>query len=361
MRQISNIQLFALIVAFEIGSTTLFALGIGAKQDAWIVVLVSFILSFFLLWLYTQIPKYYTNQNFAEILNDCLGVILAKPLLFLYSMYFLGQATFNFYEFGVLIKMTALPQTPLLVILYIFIMVMVYMLHKGIEVIARSVEIFLPYLFFLLLASYFLNMISGEFQLVNLLPILGDGYQPVLKEIPKVVAFPFGEMVVFLTIYHYVKKQEYIRKTTFIAVTVSTFLLLIAQIVFIAVLGPELTATSEVPLLEALLSVKVGMIFTNLDIIVVFIMFIGGFYKTALHFYGFTLVFSWLLNKANAKWIIIIFGLALPFLSILRFENLDDQRWKGMGGGVYNILVYALLPLLILLIIKVKKKHNNNG
>ncbi len=358
MRQISNIQLFALIVAFEIGSTTLFALGSGAKRDAWIVVLVSFVLSFILLWVYTQIPRYHTMKNFAEILNDCLGVILAKPLIFLYSMYFLSQTTHNFYEFGALIKMTALPETPLLVILYIFIVVMVYILHKGIEVIARSIEIFLPYLFFFLLAAYFLNMISGEFEILNLLPILGEGIQPILAEIPIVVSFPFGEMVVFLTIWHYVKKQEFIRKTTYIAVTVSTFLLLIANIVFIGVLGAELTGSSEIPLLETMLSVHVAMIFTNLDAIGVFIMFIGGFYKTAIHFYGFSLMFTWLFNKSNSKWIIIIFGLALPILSILRFENLDDQRWKGMEGGVYSILLYALLPLLILLIIKVKKKHN---
>ncbi|MGN8646829.1 GerAB/ArcD/ProY family transporter [Gracilibacillus sp. HCP3S3_G5_1] len=357
MRQISNTQLFALIVTFEIGSTTIFALGIGAKKDAWIVILLSFVLSFILLWVYTQIPKYYPKQNFAEILNDCLGVILAKPLLFLYSMYFLSQATHNFYEFGALIKMAALPNTPLLVILYIYIIVMVYLLHKGIEVVARSLEIFLPCLFFFLLAAYFLNMISGEFEIGNLLPILGEGIEPILTEIPRVVAFPFGEMVVFLAIWHYVNKQEYIRKTTFIAVTVSTFLLLIAQIVFIAVLGSELAAISEIPLLEVMLSIHIAMIFTNLDIIGVFIIFIGGFYKTAIHFYGFTLVFTWLLNKSNSKWIIVIFGLLLPLLSILRFDNLDDQRWKGMEGGVFSILLYSLLPLLILLIIQVKKKR----
>ncbi|WP_208591526.1 GerAB/ArcD/ProY family transporter [Gracilibacillus suaedae] len=357
MRQISNIQLFALIVTFEIGSTTLFVLGVGAKRDAWIVVLVSFLFSFILLWIYTEIPKYYPKQNFAEILTDCLGVILAKPLLLLYSLYFLGQATHNFYEFGALIKMTALPTTPLTVILYLFIVVMVYILNKGIEVIARSIEVFLPFLFFFLLAAYFLIMISGDFELENLLPILGDGLQPVLTEAPKVVGFPFGETVVFLVIWHYVQKQPHIRKTTYIAVTVSTFLLLIAQIIFIAVLGAELTATSEIPLLEALLSVHIAMIFTNLDIIGVFIMFIGGFYKTAIHFFAFCLAFSWLLNKTNPKWICIIFGLALPMISILRFESLSDQRWKGMEGNVYNILIYAILPLLLLLIIKVKKKH----
>lgn len=41
MVYITKVQLFFLIMLFEIGSTTLFALGIKAKQDAWIVVLIA--------------------------------------------------------------------------------------------------------------------------------------------------------------------------------------------------------------------------------------------------------------------------------------------------------------------------------
>ncbi len=47
MNRISNIQLFTLIMIFEIGSTTLFALGIGAKQDAWIVIITASLVGFF--------------------------------------------------------------------------------------------------------------------------------------------------------------------------------------------------------------------------------------------------------------------------------------------------------------------------
>ncbi|WP_058306104.1 GerAB/ArcD/ProY family transporter [Gracilibacillus massiliensis] len=359
MNKISNIQLFSLILVFEIGSTTLFALGIGANRNAWIVILISYFLSLSLLWCYTQIPRYYPNQNFSEILTDSLGVILAKPLLLLYGIYFFNQTTHNFYEFGVLIRITALPNTPLLVILYLFILVMIYVLHKGLEVIARSIEIFLPYFVLFLILIYFLTFLSEDFQLSNLQPILGDGFKPVLKEIPTVLAFPFGEMVVFLIFWHYINKQQLIRRTTFIAVTVSALIITTSLIIFLAILGPELTSSSEIPLLETLLSIHIAMIFTNLDSIGVFIMFIGGFYKTAIHFFAFSLALTWLFNKSNPKWVIFIFGLLLPIITQYRFSSLDDQRWKGMEGGVYNILLYSLLPLLILLIIMVKKKAKN--
>ncbi|GAE94444.1 spore germination protein GerKB [Gracilibacillus boraciitolerans JCM 21714] len=356
MNKISNIQLFSLILVFEIGSTTLFALGIGADRNAWIVVLISYLLSFILLWTYTQIPRYYPNQNFSEILIDSLGVILAKPLLMLYGIYFFSQTTHNFYEFGVLIRITALPNTPLLVILYLFIAVMVYILHKGMETVARTIEILAPYFILFLMLIYFLTFISEDFQLSNLQPILANGYKPILKELPSVIAFPFGELVVFLIFWHYINKQHLIRRTTFIAVTISTLFIITSLIVFLAILGPEFTSRSEIPLLETLLSIHIAMIFTNLDSIGVFIMFIGGFYKTALHFFGFSLALTWLFNRSNPKWVITIFGLLLPIITQYRFSSLDDQRWKGMEGGVYAILLYSLLPILVLFIIMIKKK-----
>lgn len=86
MIRISNTQLFFLIMAFEVGSTTLFALGIGAERDAWIVVMTAALIGLCLAWVYTEIPQYYPNQNFSDILNVAIGKKLAFPLLFLNSI-----------------------------------------------------------------------------------------------------------------------------------------------------------------------------------------------------------------------------------------------------------------------------------
>src|SRR5689334_10984523 len=88
MIQITKIQLFMLVMLFEVGSTTLFALGIGAKQDAWLVVLLAFLISTGLIWAYTQFPRICPEQDFSEILNEAVGRKLAIPLLFIYGAYF---------------------------------------------------------------------------------------------------------------------------------------------------------------------------------------------------------------------------------------------------------------------------------
>jgi spore germination protein KB len=355
MTRISNIQLFILILIFEIGSTTLFAIGIGAGKDAWMVVLLIGMLGLFLIFMYTQIAKMYPNQNFSEILQDVLGKKLTSPLLLLYCVYFYSQATYNFFEFGALIKLTTLQQTPLIVVLYIFAFVMIYILSLGFEVLARTAEVLTPYVIIFLISIYIFTLLSGEFDFTALQPVLGKGIQPVLEEAVIQIGFPFGELILFLMFWQYIENQHKIRKTALLAVGLSIVMLLLSLITMISVLGPDLTAKAEIPLLETILAINIADIIINLDSFAVFIMFIGGFYKTALHFWGFVLLLSWLFKRAKTKWVVSIFGLLLPIVSYIRFPTLADQRWIGVENQ-YIIFCFAFLPVLLLTIIFLKER-----
>jgi len=356
MIKISKIQLFSLIMLFEIGSTTLFVLGIEAKQDAWIVVSISSIVGLFLLWVYAQFPNYFPNQNFAEILTQIVGKKFASLLLLLFGINLLSGASHNFYEFGQLIKMTALPTTPLLIILYLFIIAAIYILYLGFEVLARTAEILFPVFLIFLLVIYIITLISGNFHLNEMLPVLGNGISPILSELYAVIAFPFGEMVVFLLYWHYVDKQEGIKKTAFAALILSTIAIILTLITVISVLGVDLAGNAEIPLLETILTVNIADIITNLDILAVLLMFIGGFYKMSLRFYGFVLVLTWLLRAKSPKKILIISGLLFPLLTMYRFPGLDYKRWKG-EIELYAVLMYAVIPILLLILLYIKRKR----
>jgi spore germination protein KB len=361
MIHITKIQLFVLIMLFEVGSTTLFALGIGAKQDAWIVVLLASFIGLGLLWVYTQIPAYYPNKNFSEILTEAIGRKLAIPLLFIYALYFLDGASFNFYEFGALIKMTALPMTPLLVILYIFMFVSVYILMLGFEVLARTGEILLPIFLIFLITIYIFTMFSGQFDISALLPILGNGIEPVLgKTLLDVVVFPFGELVVFIMLWHFVNQQGFIQKTSFLAMGLSAFLIIFSLIVILSVIGPELAANAEIPLLETILSINIADIITNLDLLAVLIMFIGGFYKMSLHFYGGVLAITWIFKIKDHKWVIVVLGLIFPIYNTIRFENIVYHRWLGTEVHIYVITAICVLTVLLFIVIFLKKKLQNS-
>jgi spore germination protein KB len=361
MIHITKIQLFVLIMLFEIGSTTLFALGIEAKQDAWIVVLLASFIGMGLIWVFTQFPKLYPNRDFSEILIESIGRKLAIPLLFLYGAYFLDVASFNFYEFGALIKMTALPMTPLIVILYIFMIVSVYILKLGFEVLARTGEILLPVFISFLVTIFIFSMFSGQFDLSALLPILGNGIKPIIgKTLYDVVVFPYGEMVVFLMFWHFIKNQELILKTSFWAVMLSTFIIIFSLIVMVSVLGPELTKNAEIPLLQAILSINIADFITNLDLFVVLIMFISGFYKMSLYFYGCVLSIKWIFKIKDTKKIILILGSIFPVYNIMRFENLAYQRWLGTEVNLYVVGFIDMMTVLLLILIILKKKSNHN-
>ncbi|MGM7719253.1 GerAB/ArcD/ProY family transporter [Metabacillus sp. Hm71] len=360
MVQITKIQLFSLMLLFEIGSTTLFALGIGAKQDAWIVILIASFMSLGLLWIFTEIQKQYPDKNLVEILQSLLGKWLSFPLILLYALYFYSNASFNFYEFGEIIRTTFLENTPQLVILSVFMFTTIYMVFLGVEVIGRTAEILMPVLIIFLLSTFFLASISGALDFRELFPVLENGWNPVLKEVLNVVNFPFGESIIFFMFWHFIDKKESARKISLLVVGITGTVLVLTNLIIIMVLGSELAAKAEIPLLRVLFDINIADIITNLDIIGVTVLFIGGFYKTLLNFYGALLTVTTLFKLTNHKWTAIIMGISLIAYSVIYFQNITFHRWVGTEMNTpYIHRIFQSIPIIILIMIWLKNKPKN--
>jgi spore germination protein KB len=84
---------------------------------------------------------------------------------------------------------------------------------------------------------YIFAVFSGNLDWDALLPFLGEGIRPVLEAVPEHIGFPYGEMVLFLVLFHLVEKQQLLRKTVFLAVGLSTALLIISLLVMMTILG----------------------------------------------------------------------------------------------------------------------------
>lgn len=361
MIRISKHQLFCLIILFEIGSTTLFALGIEAKQDAWIVILVSMLIGFVLLWIYTELQKYFPGKNLIEIIITLLGKFLGVPLVLFYALFFLYCSTRNFRDFGELIVITFLPGTPLVVILTVFMLMVLYILFLDLEVLARTSEIMLPFVLFFIISIYVMIGISGRIDLTELTPVLAKGIKPVFKEVyPKVVNFPFGEAFVFSMFWCYVNSKQTVRKTALLAVGTSGILLMVSLIIIVSVLGVDYASTATIPLLEIIKLINIGDILTNLDAIGIIIMFIGGFYKMIIFFYGGVLALTTLFKIKDNRWIIIPAGIFILWLSIVFEPNYPYHLWLGPKISLTYIhnTFQVIIPPLLLIIYWLKRKSN---
>ncbi len=364
MTKITNYQLFSLIVLVQIGSTTLFALGIKAKQDAWISILVAMAAGLILMSVYIKLQKNFPGKNLAEIITTLLGKVLGAPLIILYGFYFMHIATFNYREFGDLINITFLPNSPVIVILIIFLLTVFYILFLGLDVFSRLGEILCPFILFFIIGTYILISISGQVDLNEIKPILGYGIEPVLQgAYPQVINFPFGEMIVFLMYWRYTKTPESLGKTSMLAILFSGILLTISLIIMISVLGVELASSVTIPFLEVIKLINIADVITNLDAVGIIIMFIGGFFKMTIFFYGGILAFSTLFKGIKERILIIIGGIFILFVALFVLRNRSIHLWLGqkVTTPYIHLPFQMFIPILLVFISSLKKDNRKSN
>lgn len=136
--KISGYQLFVLIFLFEMGSAILVPLAGEAKQAAWLVILIAMVGGFLLFFIHYSLSQYYPDQLLTEYIRLLLGNFLGRIVAFLYILYFMYIAARVLRDFGDTLLTFAYPHIPLFVANAVFILVVVYTVRKGIEVLART-------------------------------------------------------------------------------------------------------------------------------------------------------------------------------------------------------------------------------
>lgn len=360
MEAISKRQLFSLTIIEQIGSTSIWALGIEAKQDAWIAILFSMLMGCILLWLYTEIQSSFPNENIAGITTSLLGKVIGFPLAFIYGLFFLFNATRNTSEFGDLINTTFLINTPRIIIVSIFISTIVYILFWRIETIARLTEIVMPITLLLIFSIHIMVIASGVVDLKQMTPILADGIMPVVKaSYPVIINFPFGGTFILMQLWKFVEKKETIRKTTFIALIISGIMLALTLVMIISVLGVNFAASATIPLLEVIRAINIANIITNLDAVGVILIFVGGFYMATLNFFAGTTILAYLFKIEDYRWLLIPVGIfILWYINVYEPNYIYHVKYLKLQFVQQFVPLYNLIPMFLFLIIKLKNRNN---
>ena len=102
---------------------------------------------------------------------------------------------------------------------------------------------------------------------------------------PPMLAFPFGELVVFTVILSSVNKLEKGKKVSLIAVLTTGIFLAISTLLVIITVGVDVFHYSNFPMLSAARLVSIGHFIERIDVIVVFIMTLGVITKVSVYIY----------------------------------------------------------------------------
>lgn len=367
LEKISGLQLFYIMIGFEVGNTVIFATGAGAKQDAWLAILTAMICGLILMWVYTKLSEYYPDDTLIQMIPKIIGKYLSFPLILMYILYFTYLACTACRDFGELIVSTILTETPMVVVIGCFMVLMIYSLRGGIEVFGRMGEMVFPVYILVIVAMWFLMAITtDQFDLKRLTPVLGEGITPVLNEVfpfpaPTILFFPFGETVLITMLFPFLNKKSNTKKVGAAVILAGGILLTINSIVIISVLGPDIYKQEFFPLLSAARMVSIADFLERFDSLIILMMVAGVFFKVGGWTYGASIGICQLFKLKSNESILMALGAIITPLSLILATNFVQHLEIAMTfiDPYLHLPLQLVIPILLLGIAFLRKKFQS--
>ncbi len=341
------------------GSALIIPIAVEAKQDAWLSILLGMLGGLLLFFIYHRLYLYYPDISAVEYVQKITGRFLGRIIALLYLLYFAYLAARVLRDFGTMLVTIAYFDTPLFIINALLIMVLIYTVRKGIEVLARTGELLFVLMYLLAFAGFVLIVISGLIDINNLKPVLEEGIIPVVKTTyTQTLYVPFGEAVVFAMILPYLNNPKVAKKTGLLAIGLSGINLAIVSAINFSVLGVDYMMRSQYPLLSAIQRIQVADFLERLDVFYMIATIIGGFFKISIFFYAVIAGTSSLFKVKQPSRLAYPIGLVILVLSMTIASNYSEHIREGLDiVPIYLHLPFqVMIPILLLGIAFVKNK-----
>ncbi|WP_078410123.1 GerAB/ArcD/ProY family transporter [Priestia abyssalis] len=359
--RISPGQLFALMMLFDIGTALVVSLGIMAEKDAWLAILLGGAFGLLLFIVYASLFRLYPELSLTGYMRAILGKWIGWPLGLLYILFFLYGAARDVRDGGDLLVSSLLDQTPLIVINAVMVMSVAYVLNKGIEVLARTAQIFLVVLVILGLLSNLLLFFSGVVEIKRLFPVLGNGWGPVIKtSLKQTIAFPHGEVICFTMVMPYLNQPKTGVRAGLAAVLISGLVLSYSSALNIAVLGNNIVGRATFPLLYTISLINIGEFVQRLDVFVVTTLIIGNFFKVAIFFYAGVMAAADVFQIGDHRKLILPMGLLILLISMMLSGSFTEHIEEGnLALRTVFVLFGMAIPVALLIAGRLKKRFGS--
>lgn len=342
---ISPTQLFATMILFEFGTALVLPIGLGSGANAWLSILLAMPAGMILYVLFTYFNKQFPSMILSGYTKKIIGVYLGWPVSFLYILFFIYISARNLREAGDLLISASYDQTPIAVIHAIMIAAVIYVLCKGINVLFRLGEIYILIIVSIGILSHAAILVSGAIEIRNLLPVLGKGWIPTLKNAYlNIFMFPFAELVCFTTVLPYLKQKQLSKKTGLWAILASALMLSLTHALEVGVVGADVYSRATFPLFTVITIVDVAEFMQRLDSFIILALIICVFFKMTIYAFAATAIAADLFHFTEQSLMAYPIGVIIFLVSVLSAWSFPEHNEEGF------MVLYSVLPVFCLLI-----------
>ncbi|MGP4108654.1 GerAB/ArcD/ProY family transporter [Virgibacillus sp. L01] len=331
--------------------------GKHAEQDMWLSPIWGSVTGFLAVFLAIQLNKRYPGQTFIQYSEKIVGKLLGKIIGLVFIFFLAHTCGIVLREYGEFVKGNFLPTTPMMVVMGSMTLVCALAVRGGIEVVARSAQIFVPIV--TVLFVLIILLLTPELEPANLYPVFENGIMPSLKG----AVVPGGWYLEFFMISFllpFLSNRNKAVKWSVMTVVAVMLTLVIINMVTLFVFG-NITADFTYPVMEAARFISIAEFIQHLDSIVMAIWVGGIFVKISVFYYAVVLSTAQWLNLADYRPMVFPIGIFIAILGFWSAANLQElEKFLSSIFPVYAFAFLALIPSILLVIAVIRGKFSNN-
>lgn len=320
--------------------------------DIWLSVLIAGAIFIFFGTISARLSRMFPGETIFQysktITGKFFGLLLSMAIIIFYTF-------ISGYEVRILSELVhtyLLLRTPKEVVIIIFICVGTYLVVGGINLIARTFQLYLPVILIILLSILFMGMI--EFELENLMPVLGKGILPVIES-AKATSLSFIGFGVIAVITAFMKNPGKAVNAVVAGIAIPIVVYVISAIIIVGVLTIDEVKTLTWPLASFVNAIEYPggfvenfqVFFLIVWILAIYTTFVGTHYIASI---GLSQVF-------NKDFGIFVYALnPLIYIIALFPGNIMETFSMGSRLGYIGLAIEGLVPVVLLIIARIRKK-----
>lgn len=359
MERISNYQLYILTVFFQTGTNIVFGFGAVAGRDAWISSLISICVGTLLILLYISIMHMNSGLSLIQWWPKQFGKWIGSIISWMYIVLIVYQIAREVGDLKFLISITILPKTSSLIFLGAFMILIMYAVYSGIEVIARVAQIAFYVLLSLVIIEIIFLYASKIMDFRKLLPIAGKGWKPIINGVWPSGILSFSEGIELAMIWPLVEKPEKILKTTLMGIFTFGFFLTIFDVLAVAALGSSIFKNSLYPLYTLIQQISVGQFITNLDAIGVLYLLTNVFFRMSLYMFAAVRGIQQITYVKNSKIFILPISIISLCWGLVLSPNISEHIEVAVKYFSYTLStpLFVVLPFILFIVSFIRRKY----
>lgn len=349
IENISGRQLAILTFFLTVGNSILLMPAVvakTAKQDAWLSMLLAFVVGLLLVSLYARIGGSGGPAGLVALIQRVMGRWFGGALLGLLLFYLFLHTSLSLRDLGIFMTVQLMTETPLEIVLLTFVLVCAAAARQGLETFARVAEIVLP--IFLLLFVVLLVLSLGKVDFNQIRPMLHSGWNRIVYGGIDVAHFPYFNLFTLLFVFHAVDDPGAATSGLRKGVIAGGALLTLLTTVCLLVLGPEATARHLYPGYALSKTIHFGHFLQRLEITMALLWFISIFFRVTILFYCTIDCAARWFNLSDRRPLVQPVASIVLAMSIMITPNTPALMSAGKQFGIPLTMIYGVvLPLLI--------------